>query len=371
MNKLNSNKKAQVTVFIIIGILLLVGAATFFYIAKTTSQESKLEAEIKIAEEQVPTQFNSIKKYANDCAYSVAVDGLKLIGKQGGYVSFDGNRLNKEVFATRLNPTESDAVSFTSNSDLKTAYWYYLKSASNCNDDCDFASRRPALRETDNSIEIQLERYVDAKYKDCINNFEPFVEQGFIITEESSPETNVVIAADDVKVLVDYKITAKIQDAESEISKFLVTIPIDLENIYEFATKITNMQIETSFIEDFAVELISAFSGVEENNLPPTSEFRFDLGGSTVWTRSEVKARITEMLAAHIQLFQVDGSYNYERNIFDTSLRQSIYDSTIIPIANESFSNLAASFSYLNFWPIYLDMNCDGELCRFQSIRIG
>src|SRR3989344_2379922 len=112
MIKIKPNKKAQVTVFIIIGILLLAGAAAFFYIAKKTSQESKLEAEIKVSEEQVPTQFDPIKKYAEDCAYSVAVEGLNLIGKQGGYISFDDHNLNTESFLITSNPTESDAVTF-------------------------------------------------------------------------------------------------------------------------------------------------------------------------------------------------------------------------------------------------------------------
>src|SRR3989344_5908608 len=189
MIKIKPNKKAQVTVFIIIGILLLAGAGTFFYIAKKTSQESKLEAEIKVSEEQVPTQFGPIKKYAEDCAYSVAVDGLKLVGQQGGYVSFDDNKLNTESFLTTPNPTESDAVRFSPNSNLKTAYWWYLKSANGCTNNCQFATKRPELREEPNSIEKQLERYVDAKYRECINNFEQFKEQGFVITEQSAPKT--------------------------------------------------------------------------------------------------------------------------------------------------------------------------------------
>ncbi len=345
MNKKYSNKKAQVTVFIIIGILLLAGAAAFFYIAKTTSQESKLEGEIKISEEQVPTQFDPIKKYADDCAYSVAVEGISLVGKQGGYISFDDSNLNRESFFITPNPTESDAVTFAPG--FKTAYWWYLKSANDCTANCQFETKRPELREADNSIEKQLERYVDVKYKDCINNFEPFVEQGFIITEKSEPKTNVVIAADDIKVLVDYPIEAKLQDSESKMSKFLVTIPLDLDNIYNLATNITNMEIKYHYIEKHALNLIVAFSGLSEDKLPPRNELTFDLGGSVTWIKKDLMERITEMLSSYMPLFQVDGTYNFEQNVFDDDLSQSLYDATIIPNSEPSYSSLDPKFAYL------------------------
>lgn len=367
MIKTKSNKKAQVTVFIIIGILLLAGAATFFYIVKKTSQESKLEAEIQVSEEQVPTQFNPIKKYAEDCAYSVAVDGLKLVGQHGGYISFDDNDLNKESFLITPNPTESDAVQFSPNSDLKTAYWWYLKSANDCTANCQFATKRPDLRDTDNSIEKQLERYVDAKYRDCINNFEQFKQQGFVITEQSAPKTNVVIAADDIKVLVEYPINAKLQDSQSEMSKFLVTVPIDLDNIYRLATNITNMEIKYHYIEKHALNLIVAFSGVSEDKLPPTNELQFKLGNSVSWIKNDVKNEITGMLTSYVPLFQVDGTYNFEQNVFDDDLSRSLYESTIIPVRDPAYSSLAPSFTYLDLWPAYFNLNCEGQFCRAST----
>ena len=37
--------------------------------------------------------------------------------------------------------------------------------------------------------------------------------------------------------------------------------------------------------------------------------------------------------------------------------RQSLYDDFIVPLQGESYPNLEASFSYLDFWPIYFDLN--------------
>jgi hypothetical protein len=72
---------------------------------------------------------------------------------------------------------------------------------------------------------------------------------------------------------------------------------------------------------------------------------------------------VAGLLASYIPLFQVDGTYNYERNTFDTELKQRLYDSTIIPVANSSFRGLSVQFTYLDFWPVYFDLNCKGENC--------
>ncbi|MEK6827915.1 MAG: hypothetical protein AABX78_01050, partial [Nanoarchaeota archaeon] len=179
--KNKSNKKSQTTIFMIIGILIVISGVVFFY--STQKAAKPFEPEIKIVQEQIPVEFDPIKNYANDCAYSLGAEGLRIIGEQGGYISFADKTLNKESFAITKNPTESDAVYFTKDSDLRIPYWWYLKSANNCRGDCKFASKRPELRQADNSIEKQLERYVDSKFKECLNNFEPFIEQGFKVSE--------------------------------------------------------------------------------------------------------------------------------------------------------------------------------------------
>jgi len=355
------NKKAQATIFMIVGLLIIIGGVVFFY--STQKVQSPLEPEIKIVQEQVPVEFDPIRSYANDCAYSVGVEGLKIIGKQGGYASFTDKNLNRESFTMTENPTESDAVSFTKNSDLKTPYWWYLKSGNNCRGSCAFASKRPDLRQTDNSIEKQLERYIDSKFKDCLNNFQPFTEQGFKMTEAGKVHTDVTIASEDVAVLVQYPLDIEHQGTKSKITQFFVRIPVNLDKIYDLATDITNLEIKHRYLEKHILNLLVSFSGVNKEKLPPMSDMQFKFGSATSWQKSEIKNKITWLLAAYIPLFQVDGTYNYERNIFSSGLKQRLYDSTIIPVANSSFRNLAASFTYLDFWPAYFNLNCNGERC--------
>ena len=355
------NKKSQAAIFMIVGMMIIIGGIIFFY--STQKISTPYEPEIRIIQEQVPLEFNPIKDYASACAYSVAAEGLKIMGRQGGYISFEDKALNKETFAATASPTESELVSFAKDSELKIPYWWHLKSANNCKGDCKFASKRPELRAADNSIERQLERYIDLKFKDCLDNFKPFAEQGFKISEAGKIKSDVTISAEDVIVLVEYPLDIEIRDAKARISQYPVRLPVSLERIYDLSTKITNLEIKHRYIEKHVLNLLVAFSGVDKNKLPPMSDMQFKFGSSTRWQKTDIKNKVTGLLISYIPLFQVDGAYNYERNNFDSELRQRLYDSTIIPAANSSFSDLSAQFTYLDFWPVHFDLNCKGENC--------
>src|SRR3989344_2185852 len=121
---MRKNKKSQVTIFIIIGVLLI-SAAGFYFYAQTI--KNPVEPEVSLVQQQVPVAFDPIKQYTNDCIYSVASNGIRLIGKHGGYASLTNKTLNKASFTITQNPTESDAVAFTKNSELEIPYWWYLK----------------------------------------------------------------------------------------------------------------------------------------------------------------------------------------------------------------------------------------------------
>src|SRR3989344_8998203 len=218
---MGKNKKSQVTIFIIIGILLI-SAAGFYYYSQTI--KNPIEPEVNIVQQQVPVAFDPIRQYANDCIYSVASDGVKLIGKQGGYVSLANKTLNMASFTITQNPTESDAVTFTKNSELEIPYWWYLKSSNTCNGNCQFSTKRPDLRQSDNSIEKQLERYVDLELKSCLNNFKPFEEQGYKITEGGKVKSDVPIASNDVIVSVDYPLTVEKESFKADLNQFFVRV---------------------------------------------------------------------------------------------------------------------------------------------------
>ena len=359
-------KKAQVSIFIILGIVILAAAAVVFYI-NSAGQKEEIAPGVFISTKEIPTQLDPVNSFITQCLDDVAVRGLKLIGEHGGYIDISSPELTKQNFKTSDDPTESDAVAFAPQSDLKIPYWWYLESGNNCQGTCRFASKRPPLRDEDNSIEKQLNRYIEKNLPECINNFESLKEQGFEINQLSAIKADTKVAESDVVVVLDYNLQAKKEDITSTMDQFFVRVPVDLQKIYNLATEITNLQQKYRFLERQTMNLISSFSSVDKNKLPPVTDMRFEFGSTTSWRKSDVKNNIIQVLTSYIPLFQVDGTKNFNRDFYSSELKQRLYDSMIVPVADQKYNDLGVTFNYLDFWPLYFNINCNGEICQPES----
>jgi len=131
------SKKGQITIFIIIGILIVFGFAFFFYI-RGLEVEEKFEAARPVIE-TVPSELNPIVLYTEDCLKTVATNGLVKLGQHGGYI-------NPEEYGdfNFAEPTDSDGIVFSLGSDLKIPYWYY-NANQNQETSIRIASMRPEL----------------------------------------------------------------------------------------------------------------------------------------------------------------------------------------------------------------------------------
>lgn len=355
------NNKAQATVFIIISLMVLAAAGIILYV-NNLQQREEIAPGVFVAVEDIPTEIDPVNSFVLSCIDDVSTAGLNIIGQHAGYVD-----VSPKEFRINDNPTESDAVSFAPESQLKIPYWWHLSSNNECEGSCVFSSERPALRDDENSIESQLEGFIEKELPACLGNFESLREQGFEIDELSGINADVRIAEEDVVVILDYKLEVKKDDVESKLDQFFTRIPVNLEKIYNLATEITNMEQKYHFLERHAMNLVAAFSSVDENKLPPMTDMRFEFGSTSSWRKTEVKDRVSSLLASYISLFQVDGTKNFERNFYASELKQRLYDGMLIPIADPKYNDLDVGFSYLDFWPMYFEMDCKGEICQPES----
>ena len=242
-----------------------------------------------------------------------------------------------------------------------------MQSDNKCEGNCVFTSKRPALRQEDSSIELQLNRYIEKELPSCLNNFESLKEQAFEIKGLSPIKIDTKIAEQDVIITLNYKLEAKKDTITSNLEQFFVRVPVNLQKIYNLATEITDLQQKYRFLERQTMNLISSFAAVDENKLPPVTEMRFEPGSTTNWKKSDIKNKIAQMLTSYISLFQVDATRNYNREFHASELSQKIYDSMIIPVSKQEYNDLDVTFNYLDFWPMYFDLNCNGEICQPES----
>ena len=361
-------KKGQVTIFIIIGIILLLSTSVIVYV-KTNVSERRLELAEPIITE-VPNFAEPVSKFIEQCIDEVVRTGFYDLGNKGGYIYTDSLKIIPQ------NPTKSNALEFIPGTDIKPAYWHYLKSSNECTT-CSFDSLRPPLYRGENtefvkedlSIESQMDRYVNDNINSCLKNFNAFSKLGFQITNTDEIDAFTRITDNDVRVLLTMPVEIKKGENKAELEKYYIKIPFNFKRIYDLATNLTNMETDLGFMEGLTLELMSSFAGIDNLKLPPMSASDFESHG-TYWQSKNVQENIQSMLQTYIPYVKVQNSLNFDRVIvpegeYSNSV-QSTFDMMILPITG--YSTMAINFDYFANWPIYFNVNSKGGLIGPESI---
>jgi len=83
------NKKSQITLFIILGIVVLVGVATVVYI-RSTIEEGKTEP-LLLRQEVRYEGEQEIRSFVDSCLKPIVLQGLEIQRLQGGYIEIPSN----------------------------------------------------------------------------------------------------------------------------------------------------------------------------------------------------------------------------------------------------------------------------------------
>jgi hypothetical protein len=246
-------KKSQITMFIILGLVLIVIVSIFLYISKSTPKRQTQQSVAKLQETAIEQQ--PIKEFTTLCLDKVSKDAVKLIGGQGGYIyTSQGGTLDD------FSDTDKGSF-FIEHKKLKTAYnikkpaftiqqfsptapdypWitfpYETASSNTKKFEGNFGTDRMLpLRSSQgqHSIQTQIETYIDNNLDNCLD-FSSFEIQGYKIEKQKS-KTQVVIGSKDISVRSEIPlIITQTQTKETlEIKDFSTTLKIRLEDMYYF-----------------------------------------------------------------------------------------------------------------------------------------
>ena len=78
-------RKSQITLFIIMGIVLLIGLGLYIAIQTETLPLRQPASADTIT--TVPIAFQPVYAYVDYCLTTTTINGLKLLGEHGGYIS--------------------------------------------------------------------------------------------------------------------------------------------------------------------------------------------------------------------------------------------------------------------------------------------
>src|SRR3989338_4447386 len=198
-------RKAQLTIFFILGAVLILGGITWWVLSlETTGERRKTTSQVDLQSEQRSAQ---LKQYFDQCVERGSYEGLKLLGVQGGYrdiplsFAFDGKAL-----------------------------WQY-----------DNANTQPFL----NSTLAELKEYLQIALPQCMTP-EAAGLQGFTL-ERGAPQVDIEFADEDVSVSVNYPIVAAQGEYKADYEDFSHTVKLPFRKIFEVATELNEHALLPEF----------------------------------------------------------------------------------------------------------------------------
>ena len=180
--------KAQITLFIIMGLGIILTVGLFIYIRSQATRDIQVEAVTGIA---VP-----IKNFVDGCIKQTAEGAISFVGVQGGYYP--------------IPPQEFSFINF----------------------DIPIYAVNGTVIEIPSRTEIQdsLSDYMSDNLKYCIRNFDVFAEQGFNITYGYAA-ANATLGDKSVTFNIYYPLAVQQGEAVQSLSRFSATVGTSLPKL--------------------------------------------------------------------------------------------------------------------------------------------
>ena len=246
-------KNGQITLFIIVGIVIL-SIFVFLFTITASVSEDKLERQ---RERAVSSALDAalIQRYASVCADNALETGLKLIGLQGGslfawqlggvvtpdHISFMGNDVGFGIMTRLRSPLYPCSEQFAAMAPAFCRYPY-------TNSVIKFGqSRLPLLEGGPLSVQKQLEQYIAAYVRRCVDVNRLQEEEGLqaYAIQEGMPAAEVIFRNADVVAKIDYPLSVSI-GGEEPVTQFVYfesQLPVRFRHIYNTMSEIIQKDI--------------------------------------------------------------------------------------------------------------------------------
>jgi hypothetical protein len=358
MMKRLSNNKGQITIFIILGIVILFIVAISIY-----WQNSFNRVRPPVQQLIVDDQLKPIQVYVTDCLSAISKEALIRIGQNGGYITIpNGLHINLG------KPYDSDALFFDPQ---VMPYWYYMRPCEQSSVGCIYINNPPVCKSGvecalpyrgQNSIEEQLSKYVQDNVGSCVNNFEPFKDVYDIRAGAIKVDTQ--ITEQTVNFKMDYPLTINIKGSKSsgDIAYFYTEHKLKFKRIYQFAQEVRDAEANYTFLERNTLNLISVYSGIDSKQMPPMSDMDMFVKGKKYWIRTDVKEHLMNEILPYTMLLQLVNAGNAQdilprgTNSKYISFEEGFYKGMMIKVSENSYSDLDANVYYPPGADIYLNI---------------
>ncbi|MGM5482381.1 MAG: hypothetical protein ACQESF_02860 [Nanobdellota archaeon] len=349
------NKKSQLTIFVIIGLIILLAFGFMLFIQKEDLTEVEKKAE---------TEDDELSVFVSECLKQTMQEALVEVGMHGGYLNLETKLPDVN---DRLELSRPYLSMFDGN--LKIPYWYH-----ETGEDL-YESQMPPLERVsdgDNSIQSQLERYIENNLNKCLMDFESFEKQNIKVDKKGENDVKITFTQKNVLASLDMPLELNKNSSVVTRDKFKASVPVRMKKVYSLAKDIMEHEVETAFLENRLRDLINSYSRIDGDYLPPM------YGGAQMtscserefWIESEVKKDFQEMLVGNIPFIQVKNAMNkgyridtsvYEKED-DAKVAQGVMNRLSTVVSENNYPGIAADFSYQEEFPLSLDFKEGGFL---------
>jgi len=301
------SKKAQITIFIILGIVILI-AVSLVILLKTELVTFKTG-------DIIPTEKGKVENYITTCIEKNGEDALTKIGLQGGYIDVQKDIANDKAQSLQTSPI------------TVIPYWAYGEN-----------TRIPTLPE----IKDRIDRYIEANVRTCLLQTQAF-QESYDLIEKTSLSANTEIV--ESKILFnlhwDVEIRNKAGEVVTEVIDHVAESPIKLKKIHTLAQKIVEKEMTTLKLEDLTQDLIAL-----EHPDVPVAGTELSCSKKT-WNRKKVESTLKELLRINIGELKIKGTDFVQ---FPESL--PYYQNHYVWDLGENYQNPKLN-TVFNFDPIY------------------
>lgn len=359
-------KRGQLTIFVIVGLLLLalIGLGFIFLREPLPEQNTRIDTQLLIT-------------YVESCLQDTAEDALRLAGRQGGQTNLEGRTFNEQM--PWLGNTFASGPQ-------RVPYWYHVSTCESPYGCVRFEMPPLCRDETDcilpnggaNSIQENVEEYIESNIKECLNDYSP-LENLFSVDERDDPEVEVTFSANDVAVrmLLPLRVEDHETGARADIERFGTNLDVDFEEVYRLAYDVFSLQAQTNFVEENFLHFLSIYQG-DPPNPPPFTESSF-FGEKKIWTRSETQELIEDEIMPYMNFMQIVNALAGYAPVVDIGVNDSspyyTYATGIFGYAemnlgpDKDYPGLGVDFMY-PYSGIYLNIN-DEEVLKGEKIDTG
>ncbi|MBI2102498.1 hypothetical protein HYT55_01560 [Candidatus Woesearchaeota archaeon] len=261
-------RRGQVTLFIILGIILVLALVVVVFVTRETLTVKP--------EELVTTGKGPVADYIANCIKKLGEEALSRIGEQGGYVDLPQEIAQNGYVHLKTSP-------FTA-----VPYWAYGTTRA-----------VPSLQ----TVTVQIDSHIQQNLRECVFGPGAFT-QTYNLVEKSdiTADTNIV----DAKVIFAVHWDIEVQDKQGEIIQQLIDhgaeSPVKLKRLYDTAVRITDVELRDLKLEDITQDLIA----LEHPNVPVVG---FELScSSKQWKVDTVKQTMQDLLRVNIGQLKVKGT---------------------------------------------------------------